>query len=151
MDVVYLEWKTCTCRKWQILGIPCCHALTSMKVRNYDPYSFCELSYSVSTYHRTYSEVLHATRDIKQWEHTCDVRVLLPRATKQPGRPKKNRIRTEDRGRQRRVVTCSNCKGRGHNCGGCHNPLVCNWCKLIMEFFGWYVFWKPNMMHIVPL
>ena len=56
----------------------------------------------------THSEVLHATRDHKQWEHTSDKRVLPPRATKQPGRPKKNRIRIEDCGRQRWVVTCGN-------------------------------------------
>ena len=42
VDIVDLECKTCTCRKWEILGIPCCHALASMKVRNYDPYEFCE-------------------------------------------------------------------------------------------------------------
>ena len=42
VDIVDLECKTCTCRKWEILGIPCCHALASMKDRNYDPYEFCE-------------------------------------------------------------------------------------------------------------
>lgn len=42
VDVVDLERKTCTCRKWDILGIPCAHALASMRVRNYDPYEFCE-------------------------------------------------------------------------------------------------------------
>ena len=86
-----------------------------MRVRNSDSYEFCEQWYQSSVYRMMYSEVLHATRDSKQWDHTSDERVLPPRATKQPGQPKKNRLRTEDRGRQRRVVTCGNCKERGHN------------------------------------
>ena len=45
-----------------------------MKVRNYDQYAFCEHWYFSSMYRRSYSEVMHATRDMKQWEHTCDVR-----------------------------------------------------------------------------
>lgn len=124
VDVVDLERKSCTCRKWEILGIPCCHAIAAMKMRNYDPYEFCEHWYFASTYRTTYSEVIHATRDSKQWEHTAELRVIPPMSSKQPGRPKKNRIRTEDIGRVRRAVTCSNCKGRGHNRGSCRNPPV---------------------------
>ena len=44
-DVVDFERKTCTCRKWVILSILCAHALSSMRVRNYDLYEFCEQWY----------------------------------------------------------------------------------------------------------
>ena len=115
VDVIDLERKTCTCRKWGILGILCSHALASMRVKNYGPYELCEHWYLSSVYHTTYSEVLHSTHDRKQWEYTFNERVLPPQATKQPGRPKKNRIRTKDRSHQRRVVTCCSCKERGHN------------------------------------
>ena len=121
VDVVDLERKTCTCLKWEILGIPCCHVLASIKVRNWDPYVFCKHWYLSSVYRTTYNEVLHATWDSKQWEHTIPIRVLPPQATKQPGH-KKKRIRTEDLGRQGRVVTYSNYKERGHNRGVCRNP-----------------------------
>ena len=36
-------------------------------------------------------------------------------------------IRTEDRGRQQRVVTCGNSKERGHNRQSCHNPPLQTW------------------------
>ena len=45
VDFIDLERKTCTCLKWEILGISCAHALSSMRVRNYDPYEFCEQWY----------------------------------------------------------------------------------------------------------
>lgn len=88
VDVVDLDRRKCTCRKWEILGLPCCHALASMKVRNYDPYEFHEHQYLSSVYRTTYNEVLHATRDSKHWEDTIQEIVLPPRATKQPGCPK---------------------------------------------------------------
>ncbi|RWR87935.1 hypothetical protein CKAN_01689900 [Cinnamomum micranthum f. kanehirae] len=122
VDVVDLERRTCTCRKWEIMGIPCSHSLASMKMRNLNPYDFVEDWYLTTTYRTTYNEVLHATRDSRQWEHTSDEKVLPPCATKQPGRPKKNRVHVEGRNRQRRVVTCSNCKERGHNRHSCRNP-----------------------------
>ena len=42
VDVVDLEKKSCKCRKWEVIGLPCCHALASMKVQNVNPYDFCE-------------------------------------------------------------------------------------------------------------
>ena len=100
VDVVDLDQRICRCWKWEILGIPCCHALAAMKVRNYDPYKFCEHWYLSRMYRLTYSGLIHATLDNKQWEHTSDVRVLPPRATKQPGYPRKKRLRNEDSGCQ---------------------------------------------------
>ena len=126
VDVVDLERKSCTCRKWEILGIPCYHALAAMKMRNYYPYEFCGHWYFASMYRTMYSEVLHAIRDSKQWEHTTELRVLPPMASKQPGCHRKNKIRIEDIGRIRRTVTCSNCKGRVHNRRSCRNPPMLN-------------------------
>lgn len=66
VDIVDLEHRTCTCRKWEILGLPCCRALASMKVRNYDPYVLCKHWYLSSVYRTMYNKVLNATRDSKQ-------------------------------------------------------------------------------------
>ena len=65
VDVVILECKTCTCWKWEILRILFSLALASMRVKNYDPYEFCEYWYLSSVYRTTYGEVLHATFDCK--------------------------------------------------------------------------------------
>ena len=121
VDVVYLDRWTCTCRKWKIIEIPCSHAIVGMRLRNKNPYDFCEDWYLASKYQSTYKEDIHATRDSKQWEHISDERVLLPLSSKQLERPRKKRIRTEDRYRERRVVTCSHCHERGHNRASCRN------------------------------
>ena len=86
IDVVHLDQRTCTCRQWQILGIPCSHAITAMQLRNKCPYDFCEHWFLTEAYRLTYNEVLHATRDIRQWDHTSVEMVLPPHASKQPGR-----------------------------------------------------------------
>ncbi|XXG86332.1 hypothetical protein AAC387_Pa11g1249 [Persea americana] len=125
VDVVNLDSRSCSCHKWDVIGIPCCHVVAAMKARNMNPYDYCERWYFTSTYQKTYSDVIHATRDRKQWEQQIVTgRVLPPMASKQLGRPKKSRIQVEDRLRQRRVVTCSSCGERGHNRGSCKNPSV---------------------------
>ena len=65
IDVVHLDQGTCTCRQWQILGIPCSHAIAAMQLRNKCPYDFYEHWFLAATYRLTYNEVLHATRDIR--------------------------------------------------------------------------------------
>ena len=70
VDVVNLECRSCSCRRWEVMGIPCSHAMATMKVQNIDPYDYCEHWYQTPMYQMTYSEVLHVTSDRKQWSHT---------------------------------------------------------------------------------
>ena len=42
VDVVCLDARTCTCRKWEALRISCSHAITLMRVRHHNLYDFCE-------------------------------------------------------------------------------------------------------------
>ena len=65
VDIVHLNRQTCTCRKWEVLGILCSHAIASMRVRKYNPYDFCDNWYLTSVLQATYNEVIHATRDSK--------------------------------------------------------------------------------------
>ena len=41
IDVVDLDQR-CTCRKWELLGIPCSHTLAAMQMRKLNLYDFCE-------------------------------------------------------------------------------------------------------------
>lgn len=120
IDVVHLDRRSCSCRKWDVLGIPCSHAVAAINLKGLNPYDFCEHWFSTETYRLTYNDVVHATRDIGQWEKSS-MQVLPPHVRRQSGRPKKIRIRTKDRKRKR--VTCSNCKAKGHNRQTCPNSL----------------------------
>lgn len=99
-----------SCRKWDVIGIPCCHVIAAMKARNMNPYEYYEYWHLTGMYQKMYSDVIHATRDRKQWEQHLTGRVIPPLASKQLGRPKKNKIRVEDQHRKRRVITCSCCR-----------------------------------------
>eukprot|EP00268_Persea_americana_P040560 TRINITY_DN40300_c0_g1_i6.p1 TRINITY_DN40300_c0_g1~~TRINITY_DN40300_c0_g1_i6.p1 ORF type:complete len:742 (-),score=94.17 TRINITY_DN40300_c0_g1_i6:207-2432(-) len=121
VDVVHLDRRSCSCRKWNILGIPCSHAVAAIKLKGLEPYDFCEHWFSTETYRSTYNDIVHATRDMGQWEKS-GMQVLPPRMRRPPGRPKTIKIHKEDG--QRNPVTCSYCKQKGHNRKTCHNsPL----------------------------
>ena len=58
VDIVHLDRRTCTCRKWEVLGIPCSHAITSIRVRKYNPYDFCDNWYLTSVLQAMYNKVI---------------------------------------------------------------------------------------------
>ena len=66
VDVVNLDSRSCSCRKWDVIGIPCCHAIAAMKARNMNPYDYCEQWYLTITYQKTYNAIIHAIHDRKQ-------------------------------------------------------------------------------------
>ena len=55
---VDLNKGTCGCRRWDLTGIPCHHAIQSMNRLQQDPYDFVDAAYSVKTYRDAYSGML---------------------------------------------------------------------------------------------
>ena len=92
MDVVHLDRRSCVCYKWEILGIPCSQAISSMRARHYNPYDYCENWFSTSVYQSTYNEGIYTTCDNKWWEQMSIKRVLLLTASKRQGRSKKQKF-----------------------------------------------------------
>lgn len=89
IDVMHLDRRSSSCRKWDVLGIPCPHAMASVQMRGVDPYDSYEQWFSSDA---TYNDIVHAIRDLHQWEVHSNMRVLPPHAWRQASRPKKNRI-----------------------------------------------------------
>ncbi|XP_022634759.1 uncharacterized protein LOC111241397 [Vigna radiata var. radiata] len=50
---VDLDTHECSCRKWMISGIPCCHAVAAMHYINLDPDTFIPTWFMKSTYEET--------------------------------------------------------------------------------------------------
>ncbi|XXG73034.1 hypothetical protein AAC387_Pa07g2015 [Persea americana] len=42
VDIVHLDRRSYTRRRWELLGIPCSHAVATLKMRGLDPYDNCE-------------------------------------------------------------------------------------------------------------
>ncbi|XP_057540754.1 uncharacterized protein LOC130818607 [Amaranthus tricolor] len=53
--VVNLTNKTCLCGSWNLLGIPCKHAMACIVIRKLDPSEFVHEAYLVETYAKTYA------------------------------------------------------------------------------------------------
>ncbi|XP_014517233.1 uncharacterized protein LOC106774701 [Vigna radiata var. radiata] len=88
---VDLESQQCSCRKWMISGIPCCHAIAAMNYCNEDPKNFIPSWFTRTTYEATYATMIYPVNGQLLWEKTSYVDVLPPLIRKMPGRPKKKR------------------------------------------------------------
>jgi hypothetical protein len=66
--VVNLQERTCTCRKWQVSGIPCKHALAFITSLSDEPIEkHVDLYYSIEKFRVAYSQLIPAMLDKSQW------------------------------------------------------------------------------------
>ncbi|KAK8574072.1 hypothetical protein V6N13_097066 [Hibiscus sabdariffa] len=91
---VDLENGTCSCRKWDITGIPCIHDVSMMALNNQRPESFVHTCYKSTTQQQIYSHFIQPMRGPNQWvkDTSCEP-VIKPNLRRPPGRPKKKRVR----------------------------------------------------------
>ncbi|KAK8713246.1 hypothetical protein V6N13_148468 [Hibiscus sabdariffa] len=89
------EW-TCSCRKWQLTGIPCIHAISVMSIED-RPEKYVDSCYSVSTQRAIYSHLISPVRGEQQWATNDTMEPILPPMFRRPpGRPHKKRKREVD-------------------------------------------------------
>lgn len=135
--VVDVEKKTCSCRRWELTGIPCRHAVAvnwNMKKNSIDvgiPETWVADIYWLDTWKKVYANGIVPIDDKDSWASSaCPTTIRPPKHHKQVGRPKKKRKKSmvelsegvEKNGRMVRVgqtVTCSKCKNKGHNKASC--------------------------------
>ena len=89
--VVNLDKLECTCRKWTITRIPCCHSLTIMRFLDINIEQHIPHWFLTSTYKETYIPLIYPVNGPKVWEMNSDIDVLPPPKRILPGRPKKKR------------------------------------------------------------
>ncbi|KAK3231793.1 hypothetical protein Dsin_003674 [Dipteronia sinensis] len=125
--MVNLKEKNCTCRKWNLTGIPCKHAIAAIYTESEDPSMYVDIYYHKETQMKCYGDVMYGIKMEKYWTKTGRPPLVPPKIVKQPGRPKKLRIREigEIPPSQRKFkqvhksYTCSACKQEGHNYKSC--------------------------------
>ncbi|XP_062100019.1 uncharacterized protein LOC133805889 [Humulus lupulus] len=120
--------KTCTCGVFQIIGIPCAHALSGSLKRGVNFYSLCSDYYKIETWRSSYTESIYPTGNEEEWIVPHDIMTITVRtpAQKNPvGRPKKKQGRPKTKRHpsngDKLVVPrkCSTCGGLGHNRATC--------------------------------
>ncbi|CAE5956850.1 unnamed protein product [Arabidopsis arenosa] len=128
---VDLQKKTCTCRVFDVLMVPCCHALAAVGIRNVDIYSLVGNYAFVTEWRKLWREHILPPPKEKDTEvpNTISEVVVIPPKTRRPGgRPRTVRIPSqgEQQGaswKKKKPNKCTTCGQDGHNRATCKNPL----------------------------
>ncbi|CAA7026394.1 unnamed protein product [Microthlaspi erraticum] len=123
--VVDIEKRSCLCRRWEIHGLPCSHAVGALLSCEEDVYKYAEGCFSSESYRRTYAESVEPVSEKVEWKAERDADgedgIRTPRAIRDVRRRK--RVRAEDVGRVKRVVHCGRCNQTGHFRTTCVAPM----------------------------
>ncbi|GAU36822.1 hypothetical protein TSUD_320590 [Trifolium subterraneum] len=133
---VDLSKRSCTCGFWDLVGIPCRHAITAMSKRNQNPVDFVSGWYSRETYERCYNFNVSAINGQDMWPDRPEIEyedMLPPLYKRAPGRPKKLRRRSAGEPRPGKwsrtsgdgqINRCTRCDAEGHNAKSCKSKTI---------------------------
>ncbi|XP_038683573.1 uncharacterized protein LOC119983905 [Tripterygium wilfordii] len=127
---VDLDAKECSCRLWDLTGIPCSHAISCINFKEEIVESYIPDCFKKEAYVECYAPLVLPMNGPKLWQDTRMPDILPPPIIKRPRRPKKKRRLAEDEvtpfGRLRRLsnhMRCGRCGILGHNRRGCRSDL----------------------------
>ena len=130
---VNLASQTCSCRSWQLTGMPCKHAISAIAFKNGEAENYCHAWLTMSAYKSTYEFFVKPTQSQEFWEKTDYIMPNAPMvAKKKAGRPKKNRRKDGNEEpvagsklkRSYPPIICTRCGLKNHNTRTCQNQGV---------------------------
>ncbi|KAL0361074.1 UNVERIFIED_CONTAM: hypothetical protein Sradi_3791900 [Sesamum radiatum] len=93
---VDLVAHTCSCRKWELSGIPCKHVMSAICAQVLDLVDSVHSCYQVQTYTKVYEPCMVPMDGASMWEKTGYIAPLPPNFGKKRGRPKRSRKPSTD-------------------------------------------------------
>ncbi|XP_062074891.1 uncharacterized protein LOC133778892 [Humulus lupulus] len=91
--VVDLEFRTCTCRRFQLSGLPCGHALATIWFMGGNVFDYVHGFYKKESLQKSYEQSVHPMPSPDMWHQTGLNPIDPSPETKLPGRPEKARRR----------------------------------------------------------
>ncbi|KAF3677213.1 putative transcription factor VIP1-like [Capsicum annuum] len=121
--IVDIRARTCTCRSWQLRGIPCQHVVLAYQHKGIEPKFYVEKWYNKDIFLKAYGYFLQPIPNMKIWPNTSGVVIDSPKPRPMPGRPGKNRKKGKNKpkkkygklSRKGLKISCSTCHQIGHN------------------------------------
>ncbi|KAL0421250.1 UNVERIFIED_CONTAM: hypothetical protein Slati_3147900 [Sesamum latifolium] len=95
---VDLDKRSCSCRKWDLNGIPCKHACSAILCKGDDPIDYVNECYTVAVYKSVYKTAIMPVAGRELWTDTHSIPPLPPNFGRGAGRPPKSRRRELDEG-----------------------------------------------------
>ncbi|KAD4889074.1 hypothetical protein E3N88_21147 [Mikania micrantha] len=142
--VVDLSKRTCSCRRWEITGMPCCHAVAAIWFMATNGQSVGALEswvhpvYTMERWRQVYSFKINPINDRTLWIKTqIPITLTPPNHHNQVGRPKKARKRStieieemtkEGRLSKKNTKGSCGCGKKGHNKRTCKGQDVESKC-----------------------
>ena len=117
---VFLDKKLCTCRAWELTGIPCSHAICAMEYARLDPLFEISTWYHKSKYVATYQYPMQPMPGFIFMKCDQFLPIEPPPVIKMPGRPKTNRVRAQNEPPKHTAAVKLSRKGSKISCGKCH-------------------------------
>ncbi|KAK9048149.1 hypothetical protein SSX86_032888 [Deinandra increscens subsp. villosa] len=133
-----LDKRTCSCRKWQLSGMPCSHVIACIwDLGRFDeqadaiPEIWVSKVYWLETWKKVYKNTIEPMNGRNMREpSSCPIALTPPKHHIQVGRPKKKRKKSADElsgpiakdgklSRKGSTTTCSKCNKKGHNSRSC--------------------------------
>ncbi|KAA8528161.1 hypothetical protein F0562_035588 [Nyssa sinensis] len=125
VDMVDIDRWDCSCKEWQLTGLPCCHAIAVFECLGRSPYDYCSRYFTIESYRLTYAELIHPVpnveRPVQSILSQAFVTVTPPPTKRPPGRPKMKQAGSTEI--IKRQLQCSKCKGLGHNKKTCNKAI----------------------------
>lgn len=133
VHAVDLGQHQCTCKRWQLSGIPCVHAICAIRFKNHEASLYCDDYLMSSTYLRAYNPMIYPIAGQDDWE-PVDFPIAPPPYKVQPGRPKMQRHKEPGEMKEKKAppapkdgklprtgikMSCGICGQQGHNKLGC--------------------------------
>ncbi|CAN1153763.1 hypothetical protein LINPERPRIM_LOCUS14916 [Linum perenne] len=82
---VLLDEGKCSCRSWDLIVIPCSHAITCILSEGKDSERYISDWYTVGSYWNTYDNVMTPMNGHTSWTPSQNDQVLPPMVRKMPG------------------------------------------------------------------
>ncbi|KAL8542946.1 hypothetical protein ACS0TY_003718 [Phlomoides rotata] len=128
---VDLLQHSCTCRAWQLNGIPCTHGICAILRQGLDPVAFVDECYTVSTYRKAYAYPIYGISYDQLWGDSLYIPPLPPSFGTRQVRGRKGKKRRGEQGekkgkvdkrrmrRQQTSIKCRKYRPEGHNAATC--------------------------------
>ncbi|XP_059463443.1 uncharacterized protein LOC132192169 [Corylus avellana] len=128
--VVDVDARTCGCRKWDVTGIPCSHAISAILHQDGDPNDYLSPYYSKEMDLKCYDYIIYPVPSEEQWPRSGQPNIEPPKSRVTPGRPKKLRNIGVEEPRNPSAIRkggnknqCGHCRKFGHNKRSCEAKL----------------------------